>query len=85
MNTLLGISILVVGFVVSFFVIGTFVCTEFLVITTTDLCYTTEYILGDGHLIKRVTNTNTDLPIIEPIADWEVELFEKGEYVKRIF
>ena len=83
MNTLLGISILVVGFVVSFFVIGTFVCTEFLVITTKDLCYTTEYILGDGHLIKRVTNT--DLPIIEPIADWEAELLEKGEYVKRIF
>ena len=83
MNTLLGISILVVGFVVSFFVIGTFVCTEFLVITTTDLCYTTEYILGNGHLIKRVTNT--DLPIIDPFTDWEAEILEKGEYVKRIF
>jgi hypothetical protein len=83
MNILLGILIVVIGFIVSFFVFGTFFCSEFLKITTTDLCYTTEYILGDGHLIKRVTNTG--LPIIEPIADWEVELFEKGEYVKRIF
>ena len=83
MNTLLGILILVIGFVVSFFVIGTFVCTDFLIITKTDLCYTTKYILGGGHLIKKITNTG--LPIIEPITDWEVELLEKGEYVKRIF
>ena len=83
MNILLGILIVVIGFIVSFFVIGTFFCTEFLKITTTDLCYTTEYILGDGHLIKRVTNTG--LPIIDPLTDWETEIFEKGEYVKRIF
>ena len=53
MNTFLGILILVIGFVVSFFVIGTFTCTEFLIITKTDLCYTTKYILGGGHLIKK--------------------------------
>ena len=83
MNILLGILIVVIVFVVVFFVIGTFFCSEFFKITKTDCCYTTEYILGNGHFIKRITNTG--LPIIVPIADWEKEIFEKGEYVKIIF
>ena len=83
MNILLGILIIAIVFVVAFFAIGTFVCTEFLKFTVKDSCYTTEYIFGDGHLIKRITNTG--VPIIVPIADWEKEIFEKGEYVKIIF
>ena len=83
MNILLGILIVAIVFVVAFFAIGTFFCSEFLKITKTDCCYTTEYILGNGHLIKRITNTG--LPIIVPIAAWEKEIFEKGEYVKIIF
>lgn len=83
MSILLGILIVAIVFVVAFFAIGTFFCSEFLKITKTDLCYTTEYILGNGHLIKRVTNTG--LIVFDPIADWEKEIFEKGEYVKIIF
>lgn len=83
MNILLEILIVAIVFVVAFFAIGTFFCSEFLKITKTNLCYTTEYILGNGRLIKRVTNTG--LTVFEPIADWEKEIFEKGEYVKIIF
>ena len=83
MNILLEILIVAIIFVVAFFAIGTFFCSEFLKITKTNLCYTPEYILGNGHLIKRVTNTG--LTVFYPIADWEKEIFEKGEYVKTIF
>ena len=83
MNILLVILIVAIVFVVAFFAIGTLFCSEFFKITKTDCCYTTEYIFGNGHFIKRITNTG--LPIIVPIADWEKEIFEKGEYVKIIF
>ena len=80
MSILLEILIVTIVFVVAFFVMGTFFCSEFLKITKTDLCYTTEYILGNGHLIKRITNTG--LPVFALLQTGKKKYLKKANTLK---